>query len=167
MRLRRGCSGAWIALLAAAADRATKALALRACGDGGPLGCSARPLVTGVLNLNVTRNTGVAFSGLSGRETLVIALALLLNAAVIGWLIARPDAPKGARAGLWLIAGGGLSNLYDRLRWGCVIDFLEPAFVRFAIFNVADMCICCGAALAFIALLRAQRREGAEHGEGV
>ena len=50
MRLRRGCSGAWIALLAAAADRATKALALRACGDGGPLGCSARPLVTGVLN---------------------------------------------------------------------------------------------------------------------
>ena len=78
MRLRRGCSGAWIALLAAAADRATKALALRACGDGGPLGCSARPLVTGVLNLNVTRNTGVAFSGLSGRETLVIALALVV-----------------------------------------------------------------------------------------
>ena len=61
-----------------------------------------------------------------------------------------------------LILAGGLSNLYDRLRYGYVIDFLEFGFVRFPVFNVADVCVVVGCALTFIAVLRAEG--GKPHG---
>ena len=66
--------------------------------------------------------------------------------------------PRLLRAGLWLIVGGGLGNLYDRLTRGGVADFIELAFVRFAVFNVADICICVGAALAALGVLMTERR---------
>ena len=75
-----------------------------------------------------------------------------------------PDAPGLFRAGLWLIAGGGLGNLYDRLAYGRVIDFLEPAFVRFAVFNVADVCVCVGAALAMLSVVLGELRGRKSHG---
>ena len=86
-------------------------------------------------------------------------LTAVLIAAVVAWLSIRPEEqPKAVRAGLWLMAGGGLGNLYDRLVYGSVIDFIDPIFVRFAVFNPADAFICVGAALAFVALLRDERR---------
>ena len=54
---------------------------------------------------------------------------------------------------------GGLGNLYDRIASGSVPDFIELAFVRFAVFNVADVCICVGAALAVIGSWRAERNK--------
>ena len=47
-------------------------------------------------------------------------------------------------------------------RYGYVIDFLELDFVRFPVFNVADVCIVIGCALTFIAVLRAEG--GRKHG---
>ncbi|NTW22479.1 signal peptidase II [Candidatus Falkowbacteria bacterium] len=41
-----------------------------------------------------------------------------------------------------LIIGGSISNLFDRLRYGFVVDYLEVAY--FSILNVADMMIFCG-----------------------
>ena len=92
------------------------------------------------------------------RAALTILTAVLI-AAVVAWLSIRPEEqPKAVRVGLWLMAGGGLGNLYDRLVYGSVIDFIDPIFVRFAVFNPADAFICVGAALAFVALLRDERR---------
>ena len=151
MRLRRGCRGWWIALLAALADRLTKA-ALANAAPGA--------LVPGLVNLAPVRNRGMAFSMLSGRGLgLALATALLI-AALVFWLVARPDAPGLLRSGLWLIVGGGLGNLYDRIALGGVADFIDLAFVRFAVFNVADVCICAGAALAMVGMWRAERQKG-------
>ena len=149
MRLRRGCRGWWIALLAALMDRLTKRLAAGFPGTG--------PLIPGVVNLHSVENRGMAFSMLSGRGALPAILTAVLIAGLVGWLIARPDAHGLLRAGLWLIVGGGLGNLYDRLTAGCVSDFIELAFVRFAVFNVADVCICTGAALAVVGGWMAER----------
>ena len=101
----------------------------------------------GIVNLRPVENRGMAFSMLSGQTIALSVLTALLVAGIVGWLVARPDAPRLVRAGLWLIVGGGLGNLYDRLATGSVIDFLDLAFVRFAVFNVADVCICAGAVL--------------------
>ncbi len=157
MRLRRGCRGWWIALLAALADRITKAAVLAAPRADGPL-------IPGIMNIRLTANRGMAFSMLSGQTLGLTLLTAVLVAALTGWLIARPDEPKLLRAGLWMIVGGGLGNLYDRLTRGSVVDFLEPAFVRFAVFNVADACITVGAALAILALVLGELRGRKTHG---
>ena len=153
MRLRQGCRGAWIALLAALADRLSK-LAAAGFGPG------RTALIPGVINLRPVTNRGTAFSLLSGQSLALTLLTAALIAALTGWLVARPDAPRLLRAGLWLVVGGGLGNLYDRLARGAVTDFIELAFVRFAVFNVADVCICAGAALAVAGAWQADRKRG-------
>lgn len=149
MQLRRGCRLWWIALLAALLDRLTKLAAVSA---------SRGELIPGILNLRPVENRGVAFSMLWGMPLVTTVLTALLIAGILFWLLAKPDAAALSRAGLWLIVGGGLGNLYDRLTAGGVTDFLELAFVRFAVFNVADVCICAGAALVVIGEWRKERR---------
>lgn len=158
MRLRRGFRGWWIALLAALADRLTKALVSRLPGRG-------TPLIPGVVDILTVKNSGIAFSMLSGRARLLALFTAVLIAGLIAWLATHPDAPALFRAGLWLIAGGGLGNLYDRLTAGSVLDFIRLRFVRFAVFNVADICICLGAALAVIGGTLAQKRDSAPQKE--
>ena len=154
MRLKQGCRLFWLALIAFALDRATKVWSLTLEG-----GVEAVP---GLLNFRPVRNYGAAFGVFAGKQALLSALVLLLCAAVLFILLRFPRMANAGRAGLWLILAGGLSNLYDRLRYGYVIDFLEFGFVRFPVFNVADVCVVVGCALTFIALLRAEG--GKPHG---
>lgn len=153
MKLKSACSGAWIALLAAAVDRVGKSLMLR--HEPGEIVRG----IPGIVQFRRTANTGMAFSLFSENGAALTILTAVLIAAVVVWLSIRPEEQsRTVRVGLWLMAGGGLGNLYDRLVYGSVIDFIDPLFVRFAVFNPADVFICVGAALAFIALLRDERR---------
>ena len=43
---------------------------------------------------------------------------------------------------------------------GSVSDFIELAFMRFAVFNVADVCICVGAGLVLLGSLTGDRKDG-------
>lgn len=150
MRRIRGLHGTWIALLAAAADRVSKAAVVKLAHRG--------PLIPGIVNLRPVENRGAAFSMLWGQDAALILLTAALIAGLLAWLIARPGASRVLRTGLWLIVGGGLGNLYDRLFFGGVADFIELAFVRFAVFNIADVCICAGAVLTVIAVTLDERR---------
>lgn len=143
MQLKKGCSGIWIAAVAAVLDRITKA-----ASEAFPAGESL-PLIPGLINIRPVTNTGMAFSLLSGEAAILTIVTILMVAGLIAWLVIRPaDQTKLMRAGLWMVVGGGLGNVYDRLLYGHVIDFIEPSFIRFAIFNVADVFICAGVGLA-------------------
>ena len=144
-------------LLAVAADRVTKAMVRRDVLTGA--------LIPGVVSIRSVRNSGMAFSMLSGHFWLLTVFTALVIGGIVAFLMAKPDEDKLLRAGLWLIAGGGLGNLYDRLTLGSVIDFIKLDFVRFAIFNVADVCICAGAALVLLSAWRSERGKGRTHGE--
>ena len=52
---------------------------------------------------------------------------------------------KGSRA--VLVLGGGIGNLIDRVLNGEVVDYINLLFMRFAVFNFADICVCVGVAL--------------------
>lgn len=157
MRLKQGCKGAWIALIAAVLDRISKAWALGTKVN--------RPMIPGILNARYVENTGMAFSMFSGQSLALTMLTMALILALVVWLLAKPDESWLFRTAIWLIVGGGLGNLYDRLVYGYVIDFIEPAFVRFAVFNVADVCICVGASLAVLALILEELRGRKAHGK--
>ena len=112
-------------------------------------------LVGNILQLEYDFNKGVAFSLLWSSALLFVFIALaLVVIGVIYWRIRDNDsiAPKIA---FGLILGGAVGNLIDRVDKGYVTDFIHfqlPAIhFDFAIFNVADSCICVGVALlAFI-----------------
>lgn len=144
----------WIAAAVAVADQITKAI-MRTGNVSFRIG--------NLFAIRPVENTGVAFSMLAGSGIALTIGTALIIAAMVGWLIAKPDSlPKWARIGMWMIAGGGLGNLYDRAVYAGVTDFIEPLFIRFAVFNVADIAIVCGAALtAIIVLIDEKRRETA------
>lgn len=150
MRLKRGFRGLWLAALALALDQLTKWAVQRFPGR--------RELIPGILRCRPVRNSGMAFSMLSGHLWLLAGLTAVLLAGLAAWLVSHPDEPPLTRAGFWLILGGGLGNLVDRLAFGAVTDFLELPFVRFAVFNVADVCVCAGAILAALGTLSAERK---------
>ena len=156
---RLGISAA--ALLAVlAADRVTKRLAVSVLSGG------AKVFIPGVLGWRYAENTGAAFSALSGSGLLLILLTAALIIAAIVWYLRHGDCNRWLAAGVTLIVAGGLGNLYDRLTLGYVIDFIEVLFVRFAIFNFADVCICCGAVLAAVGFVLAEKREKEGNGVG-
>ena len=153
MRFKRGFSALLLAVAVVALDRATKHWAMRTL---------AQPVVAleGVLRWRYCENTGAAFSALSGSGTVVLALSAILLVAQAADLLFRPRIPWGAQLCLWAVVAGGASNLFDRLAWGFVVDFIEPLFVSFAVFNVADCFIVLGVLGAALTVLL--DREGAK-----
>ena len=111
-----------------------------------------RVLIPGVLKLTGVRNTGAAFGLLGGGQWGLAAVTAVLTLLVLLYIWrARPRGLFGL--GLALIVGGALGNLVDRLLLGYVIDFIELLFVRFAIFNVADIAVTCGCILCIVGVL--------------
>ncbi len=137
-------------------DRITKAWAA-GYGDG------AHAIIPGILGYRYAQNTGAAFSIFSGITQILALLTALLIVGVSLYLFFGKDIPRVARYGLWLVVAGGLGNLYDRIFYGYVVDFFNFLFVDFAIFNVADICVTCGAVLAIASILWQDARKGARH----
>ena len=155
MRLKQGCKLWWLAIPVVAIDRLLKRAAAAALAPAG-----VRTAIPGVVSWAYTENRGAAFSMLSDRAPwLLILLTAALILAIVIYLLSHPDAPAMERAGLWLIAGGGLGNLWDRLVYGCVIDFIRLDFVRFAVFNPADIFVCTGAGLVVLSVILTEWRK--------
>ena len=134
-----------IPVLVFAADRVTKILSASLPPEG-------KVLLPGVLGLRYTKNSGIAFSLLSGAPWLLGVLSLLIVTGGIIWLHNKPLRPS-LRFGLMLMLGGAVGNMYDRFFTGFVPDMIEVLFTKFAVFNVADACLTVGCCVAMLALL--------------
>jgi signal peptidase II len=131
------------------ADRLTKLWVLEVFAPG------ERLIVTAFFNLVLVFNKGAAFSflaGASGWQTPVFAAISGIAAVVIAVLILRNSGNRVLCAALALILGGAIGNLWDRLLWGHVVDFLDfhAAGWHWPAFNVADSGISVGAVLLIL-----------------
>lgn len=111
-----------------------------------------------VLEFRYAQNTGVAFSRFSGSGAAVLLLTGLLIIGVALFILFSKDLTGAVKCLLWAVFAGGVGNFVNRLMTGYVTDFLNPVFIRFAIFNVADIFVTCGALLAVVAFLWAQKK---------
>ena len=119
----------------------------------------AMPLIPHVVELRFVLNPGMAFSLLSGKQLFLIAAtgaALLL---VAYWLFFRSRGKKLQQAALILVLGGGIGNLIDRVLNGEVVDYINLLFMRFEVFNFADICVCVGVALWVLVILLEETHE--------
>ncbi len=77
---------------------------------------------------------------------LIIATSAALLLVAYG-LFFRSRGKRLQQAALVLVLGGGIGNLIDRVLNGEVVDYINLLFMRFAVFNFADICVCVGVAL--------------------
>ena len=111
--------------------------------------------ITSFFNLVVAYNSGAAFSFLADaggwQKYLFCFLALAISCAICLY-ISWHSSKKLMCFGLSLVMAGALANAWDRFSIGAVVDFLDfhVAGYHWPAFNVADICICCG---AFIVVL--------------
>ncbi len=113
------------------------------------------------LQLTHVTNPGVAFgigksveSGVVGQLVFVfLSLAVVIALLILFGRYCRTRV--WARISIGLIVGGAVSNLFDRLMFGHVRDFID--FTFWWTFNVADLAICAGVAVLIVGLLREEK----------
>ena len=108
------------------------------------------------------RNHGGIFGFLQGKGWLFAIFSTILLVALASYLWMSEQISRIEYIFFGLIAGGGASNVLDRLIYGSVIDFIDIQHIPFwnYIFNTADVCVHLGIwPLIFLSL-----RNGGEAG---
>lgn len=127
-----------------------------------------RPLWPGVVELCTVHNYGAAWSSFSGMRWVLVAVTTVIVLAVLALLLRRTVRHPLGLAACFLVIAGGVGNILDRVRLGYVVDMFHFEFwPSYPVFNVADICIVCGAVLGVIYYLwlyekydRQERRHG-------
>jgi signal peptidase II len=111
--------------------------------------------VTSFFNIVRVHNPGAAFSFLANaggwQQYFFTLLAFTVSAYLLWQMWKSPNDVRQCTA-FGLIVSGAMGNVADRLRFGYVVDFLDVhvAGMHWPAFNVADSCICVGAALLIV-----------------
>ncbi len=169
---------ALLAVAGLATDQATKYGMFRALYDGTTRG--ERDVVPGWFKFTAEFNPGVpqgdgllatlqaangpvmprvnygALFGLGGEHTSTANLgfagvSFLAAVGIVVWVLRRGTRADGwLSAALGLILGGTVGNLFDRLVFGGVRDFLYFYKIDWPVFNVADCCLVVGAGMLLV-----------------
>ena len=133
----------FIVLIIFILDRLSKFVIIKLSEPLGELNLS----ISSNINFNLIWNDGIAFGLLSFNDNfyynMITALIVLITLIII-WLAIKS---KGIEKLCFLmIIGGSLGNLYDRIYYSSVPDFIDISFKNFHwfIFNVADIFISIG-----------------------
>ena len=107
-------------------------------------------------NLTLVHNAGAAFSFLRDaggwQRYFFIILTTGISIILLLWLARLPAKRSLLGCALALIIGGAVGNLWDRLQYGYVIDFIEVYYDKWSwpVFNIADSAITVGAILLIL-----------------
>lgn len=109
------------------------------------------------LNLVLVFNFGSAFGFLNQigsvwNQWFFTLFSALVSIVLVRWMRRIPPREKWQLGALSCIVSGALGNMIDRLRFGCVIDFIDINFhtYHWFVFNFADSVICVGAVILFL-----------------
>lgn len=108
-------------------------------------------IIDGFFYITNCHNEGAAFSLFSGNVLFLIFITLIVLF-LIYRTINKENVNKIGVLAYGLLLGGILGNLYDRIFYGYVIDYLDFVIFKFnfAIFNLADAAIVIGAILLIV-----------------
>lgn len=151
-----GLSWLWLAIIVIAIDRYTKTWMITHLQFFEPM------RILPFFNFTLAYNTGAAFNFLHAaggwQYWFFGALALTMSVIILIWLSRLPARAWWTNISLTLILSGAIGNVWDRILYGFVIDFLDFHISdwHFAIFNVADSAIFVGALMLILSWLKAK-----------
>jgi len=141
--LKKNFSSLFFILILFLIDRLTKFLIVIYSNPSGELIIP----VTSFLKLNLIWNNGIAFGLLSFQEDFyynLLTVLIIIIILILSYLMTRSNDVE--KAGFCLIIGGSLGNIFDRIYYSSVVDFIDFHINNFHwfIFNVADIFITIG-----------------------
>lgn len=111
--------------------------------------------IKGIINFRLQYNTGFAF-GMGNGYQIIWGVISVIGCLIIAFFMRKIDFKHNLIFSICLVLlfSGTFGNMIDRLFYqNGVIDFIDFAFMNFAVFNVADSCITIGAILLAIYIL--------------
>ena len=109
--------------------------------------------ISSFFNLNLIWNKGIAFGLFSYGEkfeyNLLTGLIIIITV-IVFWMIIKTKGLE--KYGFLMILGGALGNIFDRLYYSAVPDFIDIYYKNFHwfVFNVADIFITVGVLMLII-----------------
>ena len=101
------------------------------------------PVWPGFFHITRVNNTGAAFGLWRHASVFLVGVTVLSVLAIATYLALGLRKGRARNFYGWaLVMGGALGNLYDRVHFGYVIDYLD--FRVWPVFNAADTAICLG-----------------------
>lgn len=110
------------------------------------------PLIPGLFNLTYSENRGVAFGMFQNGTVFFAVVTGIVIVIFTVLLIKNYKKSKLFSVAAALIIGGGLGNLFERVVYGYVTDYLSLSFFS-PICNFADYCITAGTVCLVVYLL--------------
>lgn len=108
-------------------------------------------LIKNVLTIFYKENTGAAGSMLEDKTGLLIVLSIVFIIALFVFDYFLKDKNMFYTISFALVVSGAIGNLYDRIVFGFVRDFIRVDFIYFPyIFNIADMALTVGVTMLCI-----------------
>lgn len=108
------------------------------------------PLIDGFIQLSYVQNKGAAFGSFSDKtELLAIFTLVVIIVGILALMFKKIKFGVEYVCVVFLISGG-IGNLIDRIYRGFVIDYIEPLFIDFAVFNFADILVTCSAIVLIV-----------------
>ncbi len=111
------------------------------------------PIIDGFIQLKYAENTGAAFGSFSGKTSLLSVFTFAIIIVGVVYLLTQKRKLDFEYVCITLIISGGIGNLIDRVFRGFVVDYIEPLFIKFAIFNFADILVTCSCVALVIWML--------------
>lgn len=104
-------------------------------------------VIPSLLDFTYIRNEGIAFGiNFSGSKMLFIIFPILITFYLISLLKNKEFEDNTSQIALFLIIGGAIGNILDRILRGYVVDFIDFHIngAHWYIFNVADASVTIG-----------------------
>ena len=129
------------AVLLVAVDQITKYIALTQLKPIGRV-----TFIDGFMDFTFVENRGAAFGIFSGKTWLLLVISIII-CAVLVWAMTKMPKTKEyrkLRVTFVLILSGAVGNIIDRALRGYVVDFFEFTFIKWPVFNMADIYVVVG-----------------------
>ena len=102
-------------------------------------------LIPNIFYLSYVENRGAAFGIFQDAKVFLILVSVILFLLITYYVVSRQNKiSKNLLFPLAMIAGGGISNVADRLSFGFVVDYLDVRVIHYPVFNLADICVVLG-----------------------
>jgi|APDOM4702015248_1054824.scaffolds.fasta_scaffold307903_2 signal peptidase II len=145
-------------------DRITKLWAASSLLENGDI-----VIINGFFSLSYLENRGAAFGIFQNRVYLLVAVTAVVMLGMLYYMLKHKPESRLLRISFAMIISGGLGNLYDRVVYKYVVDFIMFHYkdvYYFPSFNVADMTLVAGTGLLLLYIIKEETKEGNDENDG-